>query len=129
MDLRRYLIGVVDDDSRVLESIGELLASGGYDVLPFSSAEAFIDADGFQRVDCVISDIGMPATTGWDLLKIARTSHPNLPVILITARDEEHTRAAGEAKGAWYLFRKPFDGKELLNTLETIFKAKKNDAV
>jgi CheY-like chemotaxis protein len=120
MDLHRFLIGVVDDDLRILESCEELLASGGYEVLPFASAEAFIDSDGFQQVDCLISDIGMPAMNGWELLQIAHTQYPDLPVILITARDGEYTRAALEAKGARRLFRKPFDGSEVLAALETI---------
>ena len=122
MELRRYLIGVVDDDPRVLESMGELLAAGGYDVLLFSSPEAFLDSNGLDRVDCLISDIGMPAMTGWELLKIARAHQRQLPVILITARDEEYTVATSEARGARHLFRKPFNGKELLNALETILK-------
>jgi DNA-binding response OmpR family regulator len=117
-----YLIGIVDDDPRVLESLEELLASGGYRALPFSSAEAFIASNGFQQVDCLISDIGMPAKTGWDLLAIARATHTNLPVILITARDDEHSRALVESKGVRRLFRKPFDGRELLSFLDEILK-------
>jgi DNA-binding response OmpR family regulator len=122
MDLHPILIGVIDDDPRVLESVEELLASCGYKVLPFPSVEAFIGANGFQQVDCVISDIGMPGMTGWELLQIARTEHPDLPVILITARDEEYRRAPVKGKGARYLFRKPFDAKELLAALDTILR-------
>jgi DNA-binding response OmpR family regulator len=120
MDAHHFLIGVVDDDPRVLESFEELLASGGYNVLLFPSAEAFIAANGFQKVDCVISDIGMPAMSGWELLEMARTQRPDLPVILITARDDEHPRTSVEGKGARYLFRKPFDGRELLAALAAI---------
>ena len=64
MDVHQFLIGVVDDDPRVLESFEELLASGGHKALLFPSAEAFIDANGFQEVDCLISDIGMPGMSG-----------------------------------------------------------------
>jgi CheY-like chemotaxis protein len=122
MDVHPPLIGVVDDDPLVLESFEELLAAGGYRVLAFPSAEAFLDADGFQQVDCLISDIGMPVMNGWELLQIARTEYPELPVILITARDEEHLREAIESKGARSLFGKPFDGTELLSTLDAILR-------
>jgi DNA-binding response OmpR family regulator len=122
MDVHQFVIGVVDDDARVLESFDELLASGGYQVLLFSSAEAFISSNGFQRVDCLISDIGMPTMNGWELLKMARTEYPDLPVVLITARDEEHPRASVEGRGARRLFRKPFDGRELLAALDTILR-------
>ena len=119
--LGQFLIGVVDDDPRVLESLEELLASGGHRVLPFPSAEAFIDSQGFQKVDCLLSDIGMPGMSGLELLRIARAEHPNLPVILITARDEQYQRASIEG-GARSLFRKPFDAKELLATLDRILR-------
>lgn len=78
----------MDDDSRILESLDELLASAGYKVLLFSSAEAFLAANGFHQVDCLISDIGMPAMKGWNLLKLAQTMDAKFPVILITAREE-----------------------------------------
>ena len=120
MDVHHFLIGVVDDDPRVLESFEELLASGGYKVLLFLSAQAFLNANGFQQVDCLISDIGMPVISGWELLEMSRTASPDLPVLLITARDEEHPPASLAAKGTRFLFRKPFDGKELLAALHTI---------
>jgi FixJ family two-component response regulator len=85
MDSHHSFVGVVDDDPRVLESFEELLAAGGYESLLFDSAEAFLDANGFEKVDCLISDIGMPAMSGWDLLRIVRTELPSLPVILIRA--------------------------------------------
>jgi FixJ family two-component response regulator len=118
----QLLIGVVDDDPRIRESFKELLASGGYAVLPFPSAEAFLDSNGFQQVDCLISDIGMPAITGWELLRMARTDHPGLPVILITAEDQNDPLRLLEAKAARYVFRKPFDGRELLAALDAILR-------
>jgi CheY-like chemotaxis protein len=127
MDLHLPLVGVVDDDPLVLESFKELLASGGYQVLAFPSAEAFLGAAEFQQVDCLISDIGMPKMNGWELLQIARTEYPQLPVILITARDEELSREAIESKGARLLFRKPFDGGKLLNALNVILRPDKRD--
>ncbi len=110
----------MDDETRILDSLEELLASAGYSALLFSSAGAFLAANGFQQVDCLISDIGMPAMTGWNLLQIARTEHPEFPVILITAREEGLSRASIEDAGARYLFRKPFDGPELLAALQAI---------
>lgn len=121
MDLHPFLVGVVDDDSRVLESFEELLASAGYQVALFPSAEAFLEANGLQQVDCLVSDIGMPAMNGWELLQIAQTKYPDLPVILMTARDE-YLREPIEARGARFFFRKPFDGRELLTALDAIFR-------
>lgn len=114
-----FLIGVVDDDPTILESLEELLGAGGYKSSTFASVDAFLEADGFRRVVCLISDLVMPTKTGWELLEIARTKHPGFPVILITARYEE-AASAFPAKGAVYLLRKPFDGRELLRVLDNI---------
>ena len=122
MGPNQFFIGVVDDDPRVRESFEELLASGGYQVLLFPSAEAFLVSHGFRQVDCLISDIGMPAMSGWDLLRIAQTEYPEFPVILITAQDEEDPRRSLEGKTARYIFKKPFDGRELLAALDAILR-------
>jgi len=122
MDLTPFLIGVVDDDPRVLESLEELLASGGYQVLACPSGETFLAANGFQQVDCLISDIGMPGMTGWELLRLARAEFPDVPVILITARDEVHAHEAVGVKGARLLLKKPFDGEELMTALAAILR-------
>ena len=114
MDLRSFLVGVVDDDPRVLESFEELLGSAGYQVLLFPSADAFLVENGIQRVDCLISDIRMPSISGWELLRIAHVERPDLPVILMTARDEEHSRDQVERSWARFLFKKPFNGRELV---------------
>ena len=60
MSERKRVIAVVDDDPRVLESLGELFESSGYVVSAYPSAQTLIDA-GLSNVDCLISDIGMPA--------------------------------------------------------------------
>lgn len=128
MAFQHFLIGVVDDDPRVLESLEELLAAGGYKALAFPSAEAFLEANEHQAVDCVISDIGMPGMSGWELLRVACKRYPNLPVVLITALDEEHTQESTEANGVRCFFRKPFDGGELLNALNGILNPVQSSA-
>jgi FixJ family two-component response regulator len=81
-------VAVIDDDTRVLESLENLLESAGHTVRLFTSAQAFLKDEAFAKVDCVISDIGMPAIDGFELERLARTARPELPVILITGRQE-----------------------------------------
>jgi FixJ family two-component response regulator len=122
MDLRPFLVAVVDDDPHVLESFDELLGSAGYQVLLFSSASAFLEGDGIQRVDCLISDIRMPSMSGWELLRMAHSERPGLPVILMTARDQEHSRDQVERSWARFLFRKPFDSRELVRAVDRLLR-------
>jgi FixJ family two-component response regulator len=110
----RAVVAVVDDDHRVLESLDNLLASVGYVVRLYPSGEEFLAARILHEVDCLISDIGMPGMSGVELLRVLRREAPDLPVILITARQEERTLAAGREMGASHIFRKPFNGAEVL---------------
>jgi FixJ family two-component response regulator len=111
-DLKRT-VAVVDDDYRILESLESLLESAGHTVRLFSSGEAFLKADVLAEVDCLISDIGMTGIDGFGLLRITRLDRPNLPVILITGR-EELMNIQSSADPPHNLFKKPFDGKKLL---------------
>jgi FixJ family two-component response regulator len=56
----RFVVAVVDDDHRTLESLADLLEAEGYDVRLYSSATTVWTRGGFSEIDCLISDIGMP---------------------------------------------------------------------
>lgn len=86
--MREGVVAVVDDDSRVLESLENLLESAGHTVHLFRSAQALLEDEAFGKVDCLISDIGMPTIDGFGLERLARAARPELPVILITGRLE-----------------------------------------
>jgi FixJ family two-component response regulator len=110
----KRLIGVVDDDPSVLESIENLLESAGYAVRTFDSAEAFRDSDAIQAVDCVISDLCMPRLDGRALAAGVRILRPELPFIFITGRESARL---GEDRADDAL-RKPFDDEQLLAAVD-----------
>jgi FixJ family two-component response regulator len=110
---RKHTIAVVDDDARLLESLEDLLESAGYDVRTFGSAGALLDSGSLFDVDCLITDIGMPVTDGFELEQLVRRARPELPVILVTGRHEIADQKRAIAQGNRF-FRKPFDGQVLL---------------
>jgi FixJ family two-component response regulator len=114
---RRFVIAVVDDDRSVLESLEMLLASAEYDVRLFSSAAALLESDALREIDCLISDIGMPVTDGFELARTVQAARPELPVILITGRPDLLNRSPFDVPGHYRLFKKPFNGPELLTTV------------
>ncbi len=68
MTEEKPVIAVVDDDERILESMEDLLESAGHSVLVFSSAKALLsDDDVLARLDCLITDIGIPVVNGFEL--------------------------------------------------------------
>ncbi|MGE0628781.1 MAG: response regulator [Hyphomicrobiaceae bacterium] len=110
----KFMIAVVDDDLRLLESLSDLLESAGYAVRLFRSARSFLDDHAaLSEADCLVADIGMPLIDGFELEKLTRQTRPNLPVILITGRHEIADQQRAIAQGN-RLFRKPFDGQALL---------------
>jgi FixJ family two-component response regulator len=115
---RKSTIAVVDDDSRILESLEDLLQSAGHSAHLFSSAESFLANEVISAVDCLITDIGMPRVDGFELRRRARIIRPDLPVIFITARDEAGDRAHAAVGGHHGFFRKPFDAGALLRAID-----------
>ena len=108
MGERKSIIAVVDDDPRVLESLENLFESAGYAVHTFSSAEALMDR-GLSDIDCLVTDIGLPAMDGFDLHDAVKKARPELPVFLITGRHEIGDQQRASAKDISGFFRKPFE--------------------
>ncbi len=114
----RFVVAVVDDDSRTLESLADLLEAAGYDVRRYSSGTAAWNRGDWFNVDCLISDVGMPEMNGFELRRLAMSVRPHLPVILITGRSEFRAQYASMIERGRY-FEKPFDGQQLLAAIRT----------
>jgi FixJ family two-component response regulator len=112
-----FIIAVIDDDRRILESLKNLLESADYSVRLLASAGALLESDCLSQIDCLISDIDMPVMDGFELLRVAHAARPELPIILITGHPEMLNRLPARDPGLYRLFKKPFDGQELLTAL------------
>ena len=117
----RFVVAVVDDDHRTLESLADLLEAAGYDVRLYSSAERVWTRGGLSDIDCLISDIGMPDMNGIELRRLALSERPELPIILITGRPEVRAQHAAIIERDRY-FEKPFDGPQLLAAVRTALR-------
>ena len=112
-----FVVAVVDDDPRILESLGNLLESADHAVRLFASAPALLESGCLAEIDCLISDIDMPVMDGSELLRVVRAERPELPTILVTGHPEMLSRLPPIAEGHYRLFKKPFDGQELLTAV------------
>ena len=110
-------IAVVDDDQRILESLGILLESADYAVRLFSSATALLESGCIAEIDCLVSDIGLPVVDGLDLMRLVQAARPELPTILITGQSDALNRLRSFELHHHGLFKKPFDGQALLTTI------------
>ena len=118
------LVSVVDDDQSVRESLAGLIRSVGFAVKVFASAEEFLGSEQILSTDCLILDVRMPGMDGLELQRRLRTSHPELPVVFITAHgsDEEVRLRALDAGAVDYLL-KPLGEEEVLSAVQTALRS------
>ena len=114
MPRSNVVVAAVDDDRRVRESVQSVLESAGYEAVTFESAEAFLKSGALSSVTCVIADVRLPGMDGTELQRRIRRERRQLPVILITAHDDDNVRQQALREGAVAFMVKPFDGGELL---------------
>lgn len=100
-------IFVADDEPRIRELIEKYLVKEGYRVTGFSDGKTLVSEVGRLSPDLVVLDIGMPGLDGLEACReIRRVS--DLPVIFVTARDEEVDRILGLELGGDDYLTKPF---------------------
>ena len=111
---RPFVVAAVDDDESILRSLEYLLESADYSARLFTSAAALLDSGCLPEIDCLISDIDMPAMDGFELLRLVHGSRPGLPTILITGYPDTLKRLPSVEGNPVSVFTKPFRGPELL---------------
>jgi FixJ family two-component response regulator len=122
--MAKPVVSVVDDDQSVRESLAGLIRSVGLAVKVFASAEEFLGSFHIAGTDCLILDVRMPGMDGLELQRQLKTSHPDLPVIFITAHgSEEEIRRRALAAGAVDYLLKPLSEEEVLNAVDTALKS------
>lgn len=117
--LKSDVIAVVDDDEDVRAALDGLLESLGYRSKLYDSADSFLAAKAVDDVDCIISDIQMPGTSGLQLAE--QIQGHEKPVILITAFPTHDVQQRASAAGVRCVLIKPFDSEELIDHLSAQF--------
>ncbi len=107
---------IVDDEPAVRFALREILAEREHEVLEAGggvAASSMLDAGALSDVDLVLTDFAMPELDGLALLSRIRARHPELPVVLLTARGSERLAARAIKEGAFDYVPKPFELDEL----------------
>jgi len=111
------LIGIVDDDHSLRNSLARLVRSMGHEARGFCSAEELLQSQFVERCSCVITDVQMTGMSGIELTAIITAEHNALPVIVITARSEPGLEEKALESGATCFLRKPIDAELLVAKL------------
>lgn len=112
------VVAVVDDDASMLGATRDLLEVHGFATRIFASAEEFLDSGAAAEVNCLLLDIQLGGISGIELRRRLKVSASELPVIFMTALDDEGTRAEAHKAGCVAFLRKPYSKRELIDAIE-----------
>ena len=117
---RPQVVYIVEDDDDVRGGFSRLVRSAGLEARPYESAERFLDevVDGERA--CILLDITMPLLTGIQVQERLNERRIALPVITISARDDDDTRKLARELGARLFLRKPVDDQALLDAIQWV---------
>jgi two-component system alkaline phosphatase synthesis response regulator PhoP len=114
---------IVDDEEIIRKFLRINLLKWGYEVKEAMDGVQALEQLGKDTYDLLISDVLMPNKNGWELLKAIRSNPKtrDLPVILLTAKNEDADMFQGYELGANYYMTKPFTKDQLLFGLKMMF--------
>jgi FixJ family two-component response regulator len=121
------VVYVIDDDESVRSALERLLRSADLHAETFSSADEFLNSPKQKKNACILIDIRMLGSTGFDLQQKLTASDMRIPVIVISASDDAQIRERARELGAVSFFRKPVDDQALLDAIWWAISGTKRD--
>ena len=114
---------VIDDDDRVRTLVRDILLFGGHQVIEASDGErgmSYLETG--ERVNLVLTDLGMPVKNGWEVAKWIKSNIPQIPVILITGWGTNLDEGKIKESGVDMVIGKPFQVSEILEAVHFFTK-------
>lgn len=113
---------VVDDDADIRDLVALKLQSSGLDVETAVDGISGLNVAQTSAFDLIILDVMMPGLSGIDVLQELRSAGNKTPVIMLTAKTQEHDVEAGFNAGATDYVSKPFSPRELLARVNSLLQ-------
>jgi DNA-binding response OmpR family regulator len=112
---------VVDDEPQIVQLVRDYLEHGGFGVLVAGDGATALELARTRKPDLVVLDLGLPALDGLDVTRALRRDG-TLPIIMLTARDDESDKLVGLELGADDYVVKPFSPKELVARVRAVLR-------
>ena len=125
---QKPLVGVVDDDAAVRDSLRLMLERNGYSVQAFCSPNDFLLTKEIDRFNCLVLDFQLPGMNGLELLELLRLRAYSKPAIMIAAGAHPQLMNRMHKVGVVDLLRKPIAPDMLLNALRAAIERKSVDS-
>jgi len=112
---------VVDDEPKIIQLTQDYLENAGFSVISAGDGERALAVIQIEKPDLVVLDLGLPGMDGLDVCRSIRKTS-SLPIIMLTARDEETDKLVGLELGADDYITKPFSPKELVARVRSVLR-------
>ncbi|WP_027094707.1 response regulator transcription factor [Cohnella thermotolerans] len=113
---------VVDDDPDIRELIAFYLKDEGFQVFEAGNGRAAVQQTRKRKIDLAVIDIMMPEMDGWALCRLMKEEHPDMPILMVSAKNETPHKIKGLQLGADDYVVKPFDPLELVARVRTLLR-------
>ena len=121
---RKAHILVIDDEEFIRSVLSRILAQGNHQVTLAEDGEKGIQLFKGGKFDMVLTDLGMPGISGWEVCRIIKKMNPRTPVGMITGWKMELNRNKMEEYGLDFIIAKPFDFNQILNVVAETMESK-----
>jgi DNA-binding response OmpR family regulator len=117
---------LVDDDPAILKTLGERLRSAGYRLFCASDGDEALKKALALVPDLIILDVNLPKRLGFSVARMLRLDvrTRDLPILMLSARSTQADLRLGGITGADAYLTKPYEAKELLDTIEQLLSGK-----
>jgi DNA-binding response OmpR family regulator len=112
---------VVDDEVKIARVVRAYLEREGYGVVEAHDGRQALEVARREKPDVVILDLMLPEVSGWDVCRALR-QESSVPILMLTARDEDTDKIVGLELGADDYVTKPFNPKELVARVRAILR-------
>lgn len=123
------LILIVEDELRIASFLQKGLQAEGYACVVAEDAESALTFAQAEPVDLVLLDLILPDRSGLDVLRSLRARDQRLPILVLTAKDDVHSKVSGLDQGADDYLTKPFVFDELLARVRALLRRDQASAV
>ena len=118
------IIAILDDEEDILELISIHLKKAGYLPYEFSEPEKLFDFLSEKSPALILLDLMLPGSNGMEICKEIKNNpdYQNIPIIMVTAKDEEFDKVLGLELGADDYITKPFSTRELVARVKAVLR-------
>jgi FixJ family two-component response regulator len=120
MSTKRNVVAIIDDNLAILGALSRLLSALGYDTELYASAKEFVDAAMMTEATCFIVDIQLGDSSGIEIAQHLVNAGFTIPIIFMSADDDESVRRRTMEVGCVAFLVKPFSADVLIEALTNL---------